>query len=172
MNADIPPADITYNKQEKTKNMALKSNLTNYRTGWTKDDDQQLGQIIVNVTAQGGSLRDAYKQAAREMSRSFEGVRTRAQFLRESNSTTARPWVDHGIRLVGTPNDGFTLKTLRVRARKTRDANVAPVPKWPIDGTITTLTINDVKLTGRPDDLMCLAPALCRAIVSDRNRWA
>lgn len=157
--------------------LKMRARAKNFRTSWTADDDRSLAATVVTVTAQGGSLRDAYTQAARELSRSFEGTRTRARYLRESaQPSTSRPYawaaVDHGIRLVGTPNDGFTLKTLRVRARKTRAANVAPVPKWPIDGTITTLTINDVKLTGRPDDLMCLAPALCRAIVSDRNRWA
>lgn len=148
--------------------MAQHGSLKKLRTRWTADDDRYLAQTIVTVTAQGGSLRDAYKQAAREMSRSFEGTRTRAQFLRESaQRTTSRPWVDHGIRLVGTPNTGLTLKTPRGRARKARVFNDDWFDAATENAPTITLTIEGVTLSGSPQQLDRLVPALCRAIVRD-----
>jgi len=158
--------------------LKMRARAKNFRTSWTADDDRSLAATVVTVTAQGGSLRDAYTQAARELSRSFEGTRTRARYLRESaQPSKSRPYawaaVDHGIRLVGTPSDGFTVKTPRAAARKTRAAKVATSPKFlePLelgnDEDIATLTIEGVRLTGCPSKLYLIAPALCRGIVRD-----
>jgi len=168
--------ETTHTRRRHT--MAQHGSLKNLRTSWTADDDRSLAQTVKTVTAQGGSLRDAYTQAARELSRSFEGTRTRARYLRESaQPSKSRPptWaaVDHGIRLVGTPSDGFTVKTPRAAARKTRAAKVATSPKFlePLelgnDEDIATLTIEGVRLTGCPSKLYLIAPALCRGIVRD-----
>jgi len=162
--------ETTHTRRRHT--MAQHGSLKNLRTSWTADDDRSLAQTVKTVTAQGGSLRDAYTQAARELHRSFEGTRTRAQFLREFAQHRAHRWVDHGIRLVGTPSAGFTVKTSRAAARKTRVADAVArlndyLSELGDDDDIATLTIEGVTLTGSPSDLYLFAPAFCRGIVRD-----
>lgn len=135
----------------------------NFRARWTQADDQCLAETVTAVIAKGGSLGDAYKQAARDMSRSYEGTRTRAQFLR--NQHPRRDMTDNGVRLRGNPIEGFTIHTSGKSRGATRPSTRVFTDAW-LNATFptVTLTIDGVTLTGTLQDVERLVLARCRAL--------
>jgi len=128
--------------------MALKSNLTNHRAGWTFMQDHKLALAITHEMRAGVSLSTACKRVAREMGRTVEAIRTRVQFLLDKSRRDQRPSSDNGVRLI--EHNGLL------------EIEVLPIPTNGaiVKDSIIELDFNGCKIRGSQQEVLALSLAI------------
>ena len=131
--------------------MKIKS-VSQYRQGWTFNEDVKLAEVAINVIRKGGSKTEACKAAARQLDRTVEGTKTRWRALNESASYYRRYSItDNGVRV-----QGLTVKHDTAREFVT-GKSIATLNRLPFgfndSSSEVTVTVGGCSISGSPSDL-------------------